>query len=365
VDALAHVLSGHRADGGDLPVGEHQHRGVTTYGKPESEDGKVRHRVAYLDLTLSAPKHLSIAWAFAGTESERNSLLQAHRTARDETLRYIEQQAIRGRLGAGGEGGCEAARAAWITVDHFTARPTRETIKTDPETGEIYTELRSATVAGDMAVHSHCLLPDLIRTESGRFVAIDATAFHGHIHHFGAVYQEILARELTALSVGVEIDPRTNMARIPAIEERVVDEFSKRSREGDKAARAYAEREGRDWDALSGSRRVILPLVGIARALSDPGENTTVSPTLNLWVTGKRQDTLRLTADVLPWRPDSRSKLTCWPSLSVLRPACSTAEMWTKTSLLPSWGWMKPKPFWGLNHLTVPTAMIVLQMELG
>jgi hypothetical protein len=192
VKTLSHILSGHRADGEALPV-QHQHRDVATYGDHEAEDGKVRHRVAYLDLTLSGPKHLAVAWAFAETEAERNALLQAHRTARDETLRYIEQQIIRGRLGAGGEGGTEPGRAAWITVDHFTARPTQETVRTDPETGEVYTELHSATVAGDPALHSHCLVPNLIRTASGRFVAIDTAAFHGRVKEFGAVYQAILA----------------------------------------------------------------------------------------------------------------------------------------------------------------------------
>jgi hypothetical protein len=100
-------------------------------------------RVAYLDLTLSAPKHVSLGWSFAKTEAERNVLLQAHRTAR------------------------ERARAAWSTVEHYTARPTQERICTDPTTGETYTELTSAKVAGDPALHSHCLVPNLIRTESG------------------------------------------------------------------------------------------------------------------------------------------------------------------------------------------------------
>jgi hypothetical protein len=31
--------------------------------------------------------------------------------------------------------------------------------------------------------------------------------------------------------------------------------------------------------------------------------------------------------------------------------------MCTKTSLPPSSGWMKPKPFWLLNHFTVPCVM--------
>jgi conjugative relaxase-like TrwC/TraI family protein len=231
VDELAHLLSGNRADGTALPV-QHQHRDVRTYGKDDDGDGKLRHRVAYLDLTLSAPKHVSLGWSFAKTEAERNALLQAHRTARDETLRYVEQQIIRSRLGDGGSLGHERARAAWITVDHYTARPTQERICTDPTTGETYTELTSAKVAGDPALHSHCLVPNLIRTESGRYTAIDTAAFHGRIHEFGAIYQGILERELIKLNVKAEIDPRTNTVRLPAIPEIAVDEFSKRSREG-------------------------------------------------------------------------------------------------------------------------------------
>ena len=44
-------------------------------------------------------------------------------------------------------------------------------------------------------------------------------------------------------------------------------------------------------------------------------------------------------------------------SLRVVSPACLTAEMWTKASLEPSLGSMKPYPFVGLNHLTVPVVM--------
>jgi hypothetical protein len=41
-----------------------------------------------------------------------------------------------------------------------------------------------------------------------------------------------------------------------------------------------------------------------------------------------------------------------------VQPARSTAPIWTNTSLPPLSGWMKPKPFWALNHFTVPEAMI-------
>jgi hypothetical protein len=63
----------------------------------------------------------------------------------------------------------------------------------------------------------------------------------------------------------------------------------------------------------------------------------------------------RLFAEDLPvLRSATTSKETFCPSLSPGIPARSTALMCTKTSLQPSSGWMKPKPFWPLNHFTVP-----------
>src|SRR6516164_232749 len=69
--------------------------------------------------------------------------------------------------------------------------------------------------------------------------------------------------------------------------------------------------------------------------------------------------TLRLTADSFP-RLLSISYSTVCPSFSELRPARSTAEMWTNTSLPPPPdGCMKPYPFVGLNHFTVPVGISV------
>src|SRR6516165_5482233 len=51
------------------------------------------------------------------------------------------------------------------------------------------------------------------------------------------------------------------------------------------------------------------------------------------------------------------SNETFWPSARPERPARSTALTCTKTSFPPSLGWIKPKPFWPLNHLTVPVAI--------
>ena len=53
------------------------------------------------------------------------------------------------------------------------------------------------------------------------------------------------------------------------------------------------------------------------------------------------------------------------PSRRLCSPARSTLEIWTNASLEPSLGSMNPKPFVGLNHLTVPVAMAIPFAQLA
>ncbi len=251
-EELANVLGGRRADGGELPG--HQ-RGVTTYQAGEG-GGQDRARISYMDLTFSAPKSVSLAWAFAETDAERNSILQAHRDARDATLRYIEREVGKAGFGHGGREGEERGHLAWITADHFTSRPTVAVTRSDPVTGVVDTELHSLKVAGDPQLHTHCIMPNLMVTDSGRVVSINRDLFDGRIHEFGAVYQALLATELRAIGAEVVLDERTQMAKLPAIPDEAVEEFSKRTRDAEGAARAEADRRGLDWDALSPQGRV-------------------------------------------------------------------------------------------------------------
>jgi len=251
-EELANLLSGRRADGAELPG--HQ-RSVRTYAAGE-EGGQDRARIAYMDLTLSAGKHVSLAWAFAETDAERNSILQAHRDARDAILRYIEGEVGKAGFGHGGREGEERGHFAWITADHFTSRPTVTVTRPDPVTGVVDTELHSLKVAGDPQLHSHCIIPNLMVTESGRVVSINRDLFDGRIHEFGAVYQALLAKELRGIGAEVVLDERTLMAKLPAIPEMAVEEFSKRTRDAEGAARAEAERRGLDWEAMSPNSRV-------------------------------------------------------------------------------------------------------------
>ena len=76
--------------------------------------------------------------------------------------------------------------------------------------------------------------------------------------------------------------------------------------------------------------------------------------------------TTRFSAELRPSLPGVSSYSTRCPSFSVVRPACSTAEIWTNTSFDPSSGWINPNPLVGLNHFTVPVAIVNVSLtQLG
>ena len=277
-EQLANLLAGKRANGSDL---DGFRRGVGSYKAREGSDADTRHETAYLDLNLSAPKSLSVAWALSETEAERNSLLQAHRTATAETLAYIENQIGWARTGEGGKGPLERARIGWVTVDHYTARPTRERIVTDSETGREDTVLENVPgVTGDPQIHSHSLTPNVMVTESGRTVALNTRLFQGRGHEFGAVYDAILGRELRNLGVEADIDQRTNKLHLPAVPQTVCEEFSKRTRDGEQAAKALALKHGKDWDAMSEEEKAGAMKFG---ARSTREKKQTNTPDMQAW----------------------------------------------------------------------------------
>lgn len=277
LDQLAKLIEGKRADGGDI---EGAHRGIGSYKTAEGTSDKERYETAYLDLTFSAPKGLSVAWAFAETEAERNSLLQAHRTANAEVMAYVEKQIGWARTGYAGLGKPEKARLGWVSCEHYTARPTFETVRKDPATKEEITVLESPKVTGDPQLHTHNVLPNVLVTDSGRTVALNTLLFHGRAHEFGAVYDAILGRELRLLGVETGLDARTNKLFLPAVPEAVCEEFSKRKRDGEVEAKAKADREGRDWDSMSEAARVGYLKYGVHISRKDKETNT---PDMEAW----------------------------------------------------------------------------------
>ncbi|MBI0539082.1 toprim domain-containing protein [Roseomonas sp. KE2513] len=246
VEQVSQILAGRRADGGDLATNE----AATT------------RSVSYIDLCFSAPKSVSLAWAFAPTEAERATILQAHRDAVDASLRYVARDIGQVRRGKAGSGGTEAGHIAWIGFEHFTARPTASVVVTDQRTGEDRTEFftlrmeRDPSGAGDPQLHTHCAVPNLVLTDGGHLGALDLSPTRTRIHEFGAFYQAQIAANLRRVGVAVELEERTGMARLPAVPEAVCEAFSKRTRDGTEAAREEAAKRGLDWDAMTPDMQV-------------------------------------------------------------------------------------------------------------
>jgi hypothetical protein len=82
-----HILHGRRADGAQLSDREWREAMETS-----------KARIGYIDLTFSAPKSLSVAWAFAPTKAERAMLHQAHKDAIDGSVAKFVFVSLRERL---------------------------------------------------------------------------------------------------------------------------------------------------------------------------------------------------------------------------------------------------------------------------
>ncbi|MCB8878524.1 MobF family relaxase [Acidisoma silvae] len=253
--ARDHILSGRMADGRE--VSDRAYREALETSKS---------RIGYIDFTFSAPKSLSIAWAFAPTHAERAMLHQAHTDAIESVMKTLETEIGRARKGAQGKDGYEPGSIGWVSFQHYAARPTVAVVTQDAA-GQAATELHSLTgtagrVPGDMQIHTHVAVFNVVETKSGRVGGLDLAQLEGRIHEFGAVYQAFLAENLRRHGVEIAHD-QNDMARLVSVPEGVIAHFSKRTTGGTDAARQYAQSVGLDWDAMDAEHKIRLLKSGV------------------------------------------------------------------------------------------------------
>lgn len=107
--------------------------------------------VKAFDLTLSAPKSVSMLWAFGGDRIAAEvsiAVSEATGTALDFMERHAavtrkQTDGVRSRVGTHG-----------FAVALFAHRTSRD---------------------GDPQLHTHCLIPNVVQRDDGKFVAVDAT----------------------------------------------------------------------------------------------------------------------------------------------------------------------------------------------
>jgi hypothetical protein len=137
--------------------------------------------------------------------------------------------------------------------------------------GVAYTELHTvrgpiARVAGDMQLHTHTAVFNAVLTESGRIGGLWLDQLEGRVKEWGALYHAFLATNLRRHGVEIGLDTRTELSRLHAVPESVVEHFSNRTVSGTAAARDYAAQQGLDWDSLDADRKVGL----LKQAVQDP-----------------------------------------------------------------------------------------------
>jgi conjugative relaxase-like TrwC/TraI family protein len=162
--------------------------GVHPGTSEELLDGLRERKVTAIDVTLSVPKSVSLLWAFGSPETS-STVARAVVEATDRALDFLEERAavtrrqeggVRRRVGTDG-----------FAIAAFAHRTSRD---------------------GDPQLHTHCLIPNLVRRDDGRHVAFDAAPLHTWAKASGTVFLNELERSLSH-SLGVEWGPEKNGSR--------------------------------------------------------------------------------------------------------------------------------------------------------
>jgi len=162
------------------------------------------------DLTFSAPKSVSIAWAVGGEEVKRG-IEAAQDRAVEKTLAFIEEKMSLGRRGSAKEGTIiyEQVKLLAASYRHGSSR------ELDPQ------------------IHTHLMLQNMGLRADGTWGALDPKEMYESKMALGAVYRAELSGEMAKLGFGIEAD--RDYFRLKGIPPELEEEFSKRRAQIEKA----------------------------------------------------------------------------------------------------------------------------------
>jgi conjugative relaxase-like TrwC/TraI family protein len=163
-----------------------------------------RSKVAAFDLTFSAPKSVSVLFAI-GESALAGTLVEAHESAVDAALGYLEREACRVRRGRGG--------VRHEVGEGFVAAAYRHRMSR----------------AEDPQLHTHVVAANMARGADGHWTALDATPIYQHAKAAGFLYQAHLRAAVRERLPWVRWGPvRNGMAEIEQLAPGVLREFSTR-----------------------------------------------------------------------------------------------------------------------------------------
>lgn len=171
-------------------------------------------RIPAFDVTFSAPRSVSLLWAFCTPET-RIAIELAQNHAANTALAMLEQEAAYARRGHGGSHVEKVALTA-ACFQHRESRPAKH------EDGRIF---------ADPNLHNHSVILNLaVRTDS-TVGAIHSTVLRDWKMAAGAAYHASLAYELQALGFGIDRIGKNGIFEIAGIDAAAIQYFSARRQE--------------------------------------------------------------------------------------------------------------------------------------
>ncbi|MBI2802883.1 MAG: relaxase domain-containing protein [Gammaproteobacteria bacterium] len=194
---------------------ERLHAGVDAHGDTLlSNTGDVAKRVAGIDLTLSAPKSVSIAYALADDET-RQAIELAQRRAAEATIAFLDRHASYCRRGKNGLR-LERVSLTIASFQHAEARPVAHA---------------DGKVFSDPNLHTHNVILNCAVRADGTIGALDARHLFANKMAAGATYHLALASGLQRLGFEIgEID-KNGIFEIVGVPRELREYFSARRRE--------------------------------------------------------------------------------------------------------------------------------------
>jgi len=166
-------------------------------------------RVAGLDLTLLAPKSVSIIYSLAGHDL-RKRIEEAQQRAAKATISLLDRHAAFGRRGKNGTR-LERVSLAAASFQHSEARPAEHT------DGQVF---------ADPNLHTHCVILNLGRRADGTVGALDGRFLFRWKMADGAAYHTALAAELQVLGFSIGEIGKNGVFEISGIPTEAQEYFS-------------------------------------------------------------------------------------------------------------------------------------------
>jgi conjugative relaxase-like TrwC/TraI family protein len=165
-----------------------------------------RATVPGFDLTLSAPKGISVTWALSD-RATAEQIVAAHDRGVDAAITYLERHAAWVRRG---HAGAELQGADGFVAAAFRHRTSR---------------------AGDPQLHTHVLVANMSRGPDGRWTTLDSRSIYAHARTAGFVYQAVMRDDLARSAGFLFEEVERGHADIAGVPEDLRRHFSQRRQE--------------------------------------------------------------------------------------------------------------------------------------